>query len=93
MKDITIKKSKLSIRQIKKIVELFAADCTASEISKELSISRITINKYFLLCRHILLKHAIENKWMNWDESYCSEFIVSNIEDDIVKISFIKEEN
>jgi len=70
-----IKNSKLSNKQIRKVIEYFALELTATQTAKHLKISRHTANRIYLIIREKIAHFEQENQTIfrgeiELDESY-----------------------
>lgn len=63
-----LRKSQISPYKIKKILECFAADYSATETAKQLKLNRNTINRYYHIFRKISLLLVTETLSINSDD-------------------------
>ena len=63
-----LRKSQISPYKIKKILECFAADYSATETAKQLKLNRNTINRYYHIFRKICLLIVTETLSINSDD-------------------------
>ena len=59
---MTMKYSRLSKYKIKKIIECFSEDITASSAAKILKINRNTINAYYNRFRELIFEYSLKEQ-------------------------------
>lgn len=69
-----IRYSKITSQELRRILELFVSDFTATQTSELVGISRNTVNRYYLIFRELIVHSSIEESKEYWefevDESY-----------------------
>jgi transposase len=70
MKNKMLKRSHLSEKTCREIIQLFSDDLTATQIAGITSVSRVTINNYLKLIRTHIAKHCEEQRQDDYSKSF-----------------------